>query len=256
MSRQVFYVFFGNCRLDLGPTTASEQRTVEQAGRQEAVHDSGAAHAIPHESPRSMTLPLVILAVFSVLLGFVGTPAWPWFQSYLEGRGAEFDFARLLHGGGLQLMLGSSVVVLLGLGLGWWFYGREPAERQDQPDPLERLPADAFAILRNKYWVDEIYEHSIVAWNNALGRACNWLDVWVWTGFVQLVSYIVLGLSWLNRVCDEFVVNLAFDKSCGNLRLGGKLFSRLQDGRVQRYLRVLGLAMVVLVLLLAWGWAK
>jgi NADH-quinone oxidoreductase subunit L len=32
-----------------------------------------------------MTMPLVILAIFAVVLGFFGTPAWPWFQNYLTG---------------------------------------------------------------------------------------------------------------------------------------------------------------------------
>ena len=48
-------------------------------------HTMEATHATPpHESPAVMTVPLVILAVFAVLLGFVGTPAWPWFQAFLE----------------------------------------------------------------------------------------------------------------------------------------------------------------------------
>ncbi len=31
-----------------------------------------------------MTIPLLILAAFSILLGFIGTPAWPWFQSFVR----------------------------------------------------------------------------------------------------------------------------------------------------------------------------
>ena len=38
-----------------------------------------------HESPPVMTIPLLVLAAFSVLLGFIGTPAWPWFQGFLNG---------------------------------------------------------------------------------------------------------------------------------------------------------------------------
>ena len=41
-----------------------------------------------------MTVPLIVLAVFAIVLGFVGTPAWPWFQSFLE---------RPRGGSGLQL---------------------------------------------------------------------------------------------------------------------------------------------------------
>ena len=42
-----------------------------------------------------MTVPLAILAFFAMALGFIGTPAWPWFHAFLEGRAATFEFARI-----------------------------------------------------------------------------------------------------------------------------------------------------------------
>jgi NADH-quinone oxidoreductase subunit L len=70
---------------------------------------------------------------------------------------------------------------------------------------------------------------------------------------VQLVSLLVVGLGWLDRVFDEYVVNLGFDEGCRRLTNGGTSMSRLQCGRVQRYLRIIGVALVVLVLFLIWG---
>ena len=58
MTRQVSYVFFGTWR--------------------------GQGHA--HESPTVMTRPLAVLAFFAIALGVIGTPAWPWFRKFLEGR--------------------------------------------------------------------------------------------------------------------------------------------------------------------------
>jgi NADH-quinone oxidoreductase subunit L len=55
---------------------------------------------------------------------------------------------------------------------------------------------------------------------------------------------------------DEYVVNLGFDEGCRGVSRGGKLMSRLQDGRVQNYLRVIGVGLVVLVLILVWGGGK
>jgi NADH-quinone oxidoreductase subunit L len=63
----------------------------------------------------------------------------------------------------------------------------------------------------------------------------------------------VVGLAWLDRYFDEYVVNSGFDEGCRRLTKGGALMSRLQCGQVQRYLRLLGLALTVLVLLLIWG---
>ena len=73
MTRQVCYVFFGNRR---------DQVPVESPRAPEEfciIPD-------PHESPSTMTAPLGILAVFAVVLGFINTPAWPWFTSFLESE--------------------------------------------------------------------------------------------------------------------------------------------------------------------------
>ena len=54
----------------------------------------------------------------------------------------------------------------------------------------------------------------------------------------------------------EFVINLGFSGSCKGLGAGGGWLARLHNGRAQDYLRVLGLALVVLVLMLIWGGGK
>jgi len=62
-----------------------------------------------------------------------------------------------------------------------------------------------------------------------------------------------VGLAWLDKFIDEKVVNLGFDVVCKRLVGGGSLASRLQNGRVQDYLRVIGIALAVLALFLIWG---
>ncbi len=263
MTRQVIYVFYGNCRLPDNP----------------------------HESPRVMALPLMVLAVCSVLLGFIGTPAWPWFQAFLaerpdvgvwsvergsverEGIAALSTLSRshapaldplTLHApphafvprnlfSHLPLMGLSSLIVLVGIGLGYWLYGRKPLGGAGEVDVLERVQPDLFGLLRNKYFVDEVYEWAFVSFTVGWARVCDWLDEWVWGGIVELARWVVVGLSWADRFLDEYVVNLGFDRLCRRLTEGGALFSRLQDGRVQHYLRIMGMALAALVLLLIWG---
>jgi NADH-quinone oxidoreductase subunit L len=193
-----------------------------------------------------MLIPLVILAVCSVLLGFIGTPLWPWFHTFL---GKEPS----IEGGVAMVMLTSSVVALAGIGAGWWLYGRKPMARSEEPDVLEQRWPDVFGLLRRKYYVDEVYDWAFVGLNAAWAKACDWLDRWVWSGAVRLVSYAILGLSWVNRVFDEYVINLGFDRSCRGLTDGGGLMSRWQSGKVQNYLRVIGLGLVILALFLIWG---
>ena len=234
MTRQVYYVFFGESRW----TDGQHQ-------------EHGAAS--PHESPAAMAMPLVILATFAILLGVIGTPAWPWFDSFLNGQRVVLHTARFFEGGILSVMLISSIIVFAGLWLGWWFYGRKPIASAEAQDIMERLQPQTFRLLRNKFYVDKLYEVSFIRCNTWLSRISDWLDRWIWNGAVWTVSYFVLGLSWLARSTDAYVVNPGFDEGCHSVATGGKLLARLQNGRTQSYLRLVGLAFAVLVILLIWS---
>ncbi len=242
MTRQVCYVFFGWPRAGAAPSAPQEnsRRSSSQAAQ-------------PHESPGILTVPLIVLAAFSVVLGFVGTPAWPWFQAFLDGRHATLALARLGEPDVLSLMLLSSAVGFVGIGVGYWLYGRTPIAGAEAVDGLEGLWPNVFALLRRKYFVDEIYQWAVVGLNAWWAKTCDWLDRRVWSGAVQLAAHAVLGLSWLARFFDEYVVNFGFDQGCERLSQGGGLMSRLQDGRVQHYLRLIAVGLTVLVLFLIWG---
>ncbi len=250
MTRQVCYVFLGSYRGSVRGSAAVTSHGAHPAGSHPSLHAGG---QVPHESPPVMTWPLVILALFAVVLGFVGTPAWPWFQSYLGGEKLEFDFTKLTEGSVLFLMLLSALIVFAGIGLGWWFYGRQPAASAEGPDALERIRPDIFGLLRGKFYVDELYEATVIYFNAWWAGVCDFFDRWVWGGAVRAVSYLALGLSWLDRALDEYVVNLGFDQVCLGLRRDGGWMSLVQNGQVQRYLSIIGLALTVLVLLLIWG---
>jgi NADH-quinone oxidoreductase subunit L len=243
MTRQVYYMFFGESRL---------------VGNQGLAHPADVAYqehglaASPHESPATMTMPLVILAAFAILLGVIGTPAWPWFDSFLNGQSPTLRVAGFFESGILPVMLSSSIIVIAGLGLGWWFYGRKPIVSAEAPDALERLQPQIFNLLRNKFYVDEFYEVSFIRCNAWLSRISDWLDRWVWNGAVWSVSHLVLGLSWLARSMDTYVVNPGFDEGCHSVTAGGKLLARLQNGRTQNYLRLVGVAFAILVVFLIW----
>ena len=236
MTRQVYYVFFGTMRkVDAGP------------------HSAHTVSTIPQESSAVMTIPLVVLAAFSILLGVIGTPAWPWFASFIDGHHTKFDVGGFFENGIFPVMLSSTIIVFLGLGLGWWFYGRKPIDNAGASDALERLQPQIFNVLRNGFFVDRLYESTIIRFNGWCARACDWIDRWIWSGAVQSVSYLVLGLSWVTRSVDVFIVNWGFDQGCNSMTRGGRILSRLQSGRTQSYLRIVGVAFAALVLFLMWG---
>jgi NADH-quinone oxidoreductase subunit L len=224
MTRQVAYVFFGARR-----------------GNEPA-----------HESPRVMTAPLAILAFFAMALGLIGTPAWPWFRSFLEGRAVSFDWHGFVEPEFIALLGLSTVVVFVGLGLGLWLYGgKSPAP--EQPDALERLAPMPWAWLRDRLYVDELYGVTVIAFYGWWARVADWLDRRVWGGAVAGVAWAFGGWARFNRFLDTNWVDGGFDKGCEELASGGGLLSRVHNGRVQTYLRILAAAVVGLVAILIWS---
>ena len=224
MTRQVAYVFFGYWR-----------------GKKPA-----------HESPAVMTVPLAILAFFAMALGLIGTPAWPWFRAFLEGRAAGFELHGFMEPGLLALMGLSTIVVFLGLGLGWRLYGGQ-APKPEEPDALEKAAPLVWGWLRDKLYVDELYGVTVIAFYSWWARVSDWLDRRVWGGLVAGVAWAFALWARLNRFLDTNWVDGSFDKGCEELGVGGGLLARVQSGRVQTYLRILALAVVALAAILIWS---
>jgi NADH-quinone oxidoreductase subunit L len=253
MTRQVCYVFFGARR---------ESQEVESPRAPEEL----CIIPEPHESPSRMTAPLVILAIFAVLLGFHNTPAWPWLASFLQqpetaivststnaaSWNPVLDFSRFAEAGLLPLMLSSSFIVLVGLGLGWWLYGRKPITRATDPDPLEQLAPPIFHALQRRLYVDEFYESTIIRAARGAAYLSAWLDRWVWNGAVSAVRILVTGLGHVDASIDSHAVNAGFDEACLGVSGSSRLLSHFQNGRVQNYLRVIAAALVALAALLLW----
>jgi len=224
MTRQVSYVFFGTWR--------------------------GHGHA--HESPRVMTMPLAILAFFAVTLAVIGTPAWPWFKAFLNGNAAPFGWAGFSEPGLMALMVTSSVVVLAGLGFGWWIYGaKSPAA--DEPDALARAMPPVWAVLRDKFYIDELYGATVIAFYGWWAKVADWIDRDIWGDMVSSTTFLFTRWARLNRFLDANVVDGGFDKGCEEIATSGGLLARVQTGRGQMYLRLLALAVVLLAAFLIWS---
>jgi NADH-quinone oxidoreductase subunit L len=219
MTRQVCYVFFGK---------------------------STQPHA--HESPAVMTVPLVIIAVFAVLAGFLGTPAWPWFHAYLNGESTPFDLAALLNRSQLAVMLLSTALIAIAFWAGWKIYSGVAGI-----DPLEKSVPVLFRCLQNKLFIDELYAATVIRLNTAFSTWADWMDRVFWGGAVNAVTGLTGIFAKINQALDELGINACFDGGCDGLRDTGRWLSWFQNGRVQRYLRVVGLAFSILLLALIWG---
>jgi proton-translocating NADH-quinone oxidoreductase chain L len=158
----------------------------------------GEAH--PHESPWTMWLPLVVLAVPTVLLGFWDINSG--FANYLTREHIEWlnPFTDGLTYIGIA-------VAVVGIGLAWLMYGVETL-----PKTLftgNPIGAFVYRVLLNKYYLDELYG--------------------------AIIKYVVLGLSKLAELFDLYIIDGLVNGSARFVRGLGSVSRRSETGLVQNY---------------------
>src|SRR5438046_1841068 len=204
MTRQMIYVFFGSARTtDQGPVF----------------------HA--HESPRVMTMPLIVLALCSILFVLVLTPAWPWLHAYLNGEPARADLSSLNQ----PILFLSLALVAGGIGVGWLIY-----RNASEVDPLARAQPGLFRFLENKMWFDEIYEQTIIALSRMLSRLADWLDRYFWDGLVRLFAGLAQGFGVLSKGSDDHGINAGVDETTAGTSGFGRLIAAAPSVHIQAYL--------------------
>ena len=204
MTRYFVLVFHGSAR-----THASSAMNADHAG---------AAHHGPTE-PLLMVLPLIVLTVPSVLVGWLGRNAFlkdmlPWTSS------ATAPVEHLeAHAGFPWMVLVATALALSGIGTGLYLYGRKrwTAGYADDRGPW------LYRILRDKLYVDEVYSFLI----RKVGS-----------------RFVITPADWAERK----ILNASFDQGGGVLNKLARGLSRYQNGQVQRSVAT---ALLGLVLLLA-----
>jgi len=255
MGRLVFLTFWGARRNDApapaaahldkhstpGHGSQSHAHTDPHAGH--GAHDSHGAHAhahgAPHDAPPAMAFVLVVLAIGSVLAGYIGVPhalgghnqlaTWlaPSFaapavageQAAGAAEGAEGAEAGGEEALELTLMAVSSGIAIAGIAVACFIW----VMRRELAASMARSLAPIHRLLLNKYYVDEVYDASVVHPLSAVSREGLWRAV-----DIGLIDGAVNGVA-------TFV-----DRSAGVLR-------RLQTGSVRSYASSLFVG-VVLVL--------
>jgi NADH-quinone oxidoreductase subunit L len=211
-----------------------------------------AAHA--SENPPAMTIPLIVLAVFAALIGFINIPKdFPVFGP-LMGEGAYW----LKHFLGSQLLekpeaipfnpipvAFSLVVALGGLGLGWLVYGRNPM-KAGQVDVVEKL-GGLFTFLNRRWMWDELYR---VIFIKPMQWVADRYSAAVDKGVLDVVLEGVYraggALAGSFKAFDKTVVT-GFSDWVGSVFKGaGEMGRELQTGQIQAYL-LSGLAMIVVI---------
>ncbi|MCX6825860.1 MAG: proton-conducting transporter membrane subunit, partial [candidate division Zixibacteria bacterium] len=125
-----------------------------------------------HESPRIMTVPLVVLATLAIIGGYIGFPrvlgGGNWFEKFLEPATKEMpvdSIARSAFMAGIDkstveliLMIGSIAAVLGAIYLAYYFYIKNAAAAGQLRNWLRPL----HKLIYGKYYIDELYDAAIV----------------------------------------------------------------------------------------------
>jgi len=170
----------------------------------------------PHESPWSMTIPLMILAFFSVFGGFVALP--------------EHNFAYYVHYGVHHheaidwFLAGISVLAgLIGIGLAYVTY----VKHLISADHVAARFSGVYKLLKNKYYIDEIYLWLIHHIMDGMAKVLYWFDIYI-------VDGVVNGLALMTRG-------------------SGKVLRRTNTGQLQTYAMVFFIAVVAIFMVFAFG---
>ncbi len=211
MGRQIWMVFFGEARTD------------------------AAKHA--EESPKVMTIPLMVLAALSVLGGALNLP----FDGFHQlGHWLEYTLGEI-HALPLDLMVAgiSTVLALLAILISWLIYGRNPL-KAGQSDPLKKPLGFMFTGMENKWFVDEGYGVLILTPFKKISQfLADVIDWRFWHDFVH--DTVIAGTyNWLSEVAlsryaDQKGIDTFFN-SWGDFTkwLSGQV-RKIQNGFVRSY---------------------
>jgi NADH-quinone oxidoreductase subunit L len=174
-----------------------------------------------HESPRTMTIPLLVLAGLAIIGGWIGLPEGVMWGDKIGAFLAPSvgEFVPIVHGSYAMLTGVSLGLAIFGIILAWYFYLVAPG----MPYLIAYQLQSGYNVLFNKYYVDELY-------NTVVTRPLFW------------VSTFVLG-----RLIDSFMIDGLVNGAGLTVETGGQLSRRLETGNVQQYAFVYVLGVLAIV---------
>jgi NADH-quinone oxidoreductase subunit L len=215
--RMYFLVFHGKERYDQNPDAHHGHHDDAHHGAHDSHHEE--AHK-PHESPWVVTVPLVLLAIPSVVIGFLAIEPMLFGDFFkdaihvnLDKHPAMAELAKLFHGPAQMALHGLSTapfwLALSGVVLAYYMYMVNPA----LPAAIKRMAQPVYTLLENKYYLDWFNE-------NVLARGARALGMGLWKGGDQaLIDGALVNGSWklvgwfsslVRRLQSGFIYHYAF----------------------------------------------
>jgi len=179
-------------------------------------HGDRGHSAEPHESPLTMTFPLMALAVPSVLLGLLGRPWANQFEDFIHAPGEVIEHAAEFEWTEFYIMAGNSIgIALIGItiaSLMYWQHKLDPKVLSD------KFPA-LYQLSLNKWYFDDLYDRLFVQGSRRLARQIMEVDYKVIDGAVNLTGLVTLvsgeGLKYLENGRAQFYALIVFGAVLG-----------------------------------------
>jgi NADH-quinone oxidoreductase subunit L len=210
-------------------------------------------HGHPHESPRSMTVPLVLLAIPSVFVGLINAPGIEKFAHWVRFQVPGVEFEPPEHAFNVPLAAISTLVAVSGLVVATmiWYWRNAPAR-----GATERVPAlrALKTLLVEKYYLDRIFVDGVVGFiKGPLAKAVYWTNQNIIDGIVNAVG---VGAKLLGRFTYDVIDQKGVDGIVNGIGVSasetGGVLRLVQSGRVQQYalmlfaaVGLLGLALIL-----------
>jgi len=227
MTRQIILVFFGSSR------------------------SAAANHAT--ENPPIMTVPLIGLAILSIVGGWINLPWSHMLGSWLEHthhffHGIDFN---------LTVALTSTALAVASIFVGFIVYYRRPLESSTAPDPLSSVLGPSLKFFYNKWYIDELYDATFVRLYEWKARFLAFQVDWdFWHDFVHdqiILKSFKNAAGTLSGPVDRLGINKFFDGLAYSVQnIAVNVLRPLQTGYVRNYALgvMLGVVMVLGIMLI------
>ena len=205
-----------------------------------------------HESPPTMTVPLVILAALSVVGGYVGFELVEWgnqIKPFLSPIVLPLaaSAAETHHEMSQELLLMAASVAVAGAGIAIALLWYKKGSGRVPEAIAQRLPG-VYRLLSNKYYVDEAYEALFVDGLAKEGGRLLWeVDATVVDLIPNGSAALTRGFSWVAAAFDQYVVDGLVNGIANTLQACYRLFRRAETGRVQNYALFMGAGLFAIV---------
>ena len=187
----------------------------------------------PHESPNVMTYPLIGLAAFSVVAGWINIPGVT--SYFTDGVGARLLAAGDHHAESLNigLALVGTLAAVAGIAIGYrlWFADKDTQQQRDR----FRIPV-LYPLLERKYYIDDFYMDGIIRpVRGPVANAMNWINGHVIDFVVNGAGFLASRAGRIVYQFDQRGIDGAINASAGATGAAGGFLRLFQTGRVQQY---------------------